>query len=198
MLQHNIICAFAQGWWPHTPQGRGASAPTRELALQGAHKIPPVTRPWCAPLSPEFKCPVTHSSSTDGLELSEERANRTAKQPLPEAEPAQPTEPTAEAPTGVDSEPGSTSSDSEPSDSEAEPPPTECAHVFLQNIKSGKFHALLPCEPSDKNAIPVVDGSNTYWYCTPCGKQPAHQEVLFKRPQFMEPCGPSLCRRFLG
>ena len=107
-------------------------------------------------------------------------------------------ESTEEGLTGLESESGSNSSDSDPSDSEAGPPVTHCAQVPLQNIKSGKAHALLPCDPTGKNAIPVVDGSNTYWYCTPCGKHPAHQEVPFKRPQFMEPCGLSLCRAFLG
>ena len=198
MLQHNIICAFGLGWWPHTPQGRGASAPIRELALQGEHKILPVTRPWCASLEPEFKCPFTHASSNDGLELSEEWANRTTK-PLPTSIQApQSEDQIVEAPTGIASESGSDSSDSAPSDSEAEPAPTECAEIFLQNIKSGKFHALLPCEANDKNSIPVVYGTATYWYCTACGKNPEHQEVLLKRPQFMEPCGLSLCRRFLG
>ena len=103
-----------------------------------------------------------------------------------------------DAPTGVESESGSDSSDSDPENSEEEPPPTEGAEIFLQNIKSGKFHALVPCEANDKNSIPVVDGTETYWYCTSCGKNPEHQEVLFKRPQFMEPCGLSLCRRLLA
>ena len=198
MLQHNIICAFAQGWWPHTPQGRGASAPIRELPLQGDHKILPVTRPWCAPLEPEFKCPFTHASSNDGLELSEDWANRTTRPTPTGTQALQEEEAPAEAPTGAASETGSDSSDSDPENSDEDPPQTEGAELFLQNIKSGKFHALLPCEANDKNSIPVVDGTKTYWYCTPCGKHPEHQEVLFKRPQFMEPCGLSLCRRFLG
>ena len=198
MLQHNIIMAFAQGWWPSTPQARGARAPIREFALQGANKIPPVTRPWCAPLAPEFRCPFTHSSSNDGLELSEEWANRTPGHPAAEALQTEPMNTAEEEPTGVESESGSDSSDSEPPETEEEPPAADCAQLFLQNIQSGKFHVLLPCEAAEKNAIPVVNGLNTYWYCTPCGKHPAHQEVIFKRPLFMEPCGLSGCRAFLG
>ena len=59
LLQMHIITAFARGWWPSTPQGRGGMIPIRELPLVGENKIPPVTSSWCAPLLPIF-VPLHH------------------------------------------------------------------------------------------------------------------------------------------
>ena len=203
MLQLNIIRAFAMGWWPSTPQGRGSGAPIRELPLVGGNKIPAITGTWVAPLVPVFTCPFTGASSSDGGELSEQWANgeilsQDTREPTEE-------ETLLLEPHGADSESCSSSSQSEPEEEEDDNasmivnlPEEQLASLFLINLRSGCFHALIPCEETTKGATLMEINGCQHYYCTACGKIPSIQEVSFKRPKYLEPCRMKCCQTFLG
>ena len=203
MLQMNTIRAFATGWWPSTPQGRGGRAPIRELPLSGANKIPALTGTLSSLLVPTFKCPMTHASSDDGHELSEEWAN--AGVPLPVTQPTEEEDIPLLESLGAESESGSDSSESEPGEEEADnasmnadPPDDTQGMLFLVNLRSGCFHALITCESTDKGAIAVSISGVEQHFCTACGKQPTIQEVSFKRPQYLEACRMKCCQAILN
>ena len=132
----------------------------RELPLVGANRVPPVIGSWCAPLTPDFRCPSTGAASSDGAELSEEwilggQAPQEAQEPegTPDIEqvPHQ-----AEEPEGASSEVGSDSSESsgdEQKEEEEERTLDELTSIFLVNNRSGCFHAMVACDVGDKGAM---------------------------------------------
>ena len=185
------------------PSGKGKQVPIRELPLVGANKIPALTGTLATPLDPVFTCPFTGASSTDGEDLSEEWANGGILPPATQ-EPEE-GEPLLLEPPGAESESGSDSSESEPGEEEAdtasmnaEPPDESNGQLSLINLRSGCFHALVPCEPSDKGAMIVEVASEQHHFRTACGKQPSIQEISFKRPKYLEPCRMKCCQALLN
>ena len=101
--------------------------------------------------------------------------------------------------SGAASESGSDSSDSEDA---AEPEvlqnDQQLSDLFLLNIRSGIFRALVPCEETDKGGLALEVSDVSSWHCTACGKNPSLRKVSFKRPEYLEPCRMKNCRTYLG
>ena len=106
---------------------------------------------------------------------------------------------------GAESEAGSDSSESEPEEEEADEasrnlalPDDTQGMLFMINLRSGCFHALITCQPTDKGAVAVNISGTEQHFCTACGKQPTIQEVSFKRPQYLEACRMKCCQSILN
>ena len=147
--------------------------------------------------------PMSHASSDDGRELSEEWAN--AGSSPPETQAAEEGNILPLESLGVESEEGSDSSESQPEGEEAEEtsysaslPDETKGILFLINIRSGCFHALINCQATDKGAIAVDISGTEEHFCTACGKQPTIQEISFKRPQYLEACRMKCCQTILS
>jgi len=121
--------------------------------------VPQICGSWAAPLVPGFVCPFTGASSADGDDLSEEWANGNTT--FPETHEQSEVETLLLEPEGIESESGSDSSDSESEDEKETPPHEELACLFLTNLNSGCFHALVPCEVEAKGAVSVEISGDT-------------------------------------
>ena len=143
---------------------------------------------------------MTLASSDDGHDLSEEWLN--AGHLAPVIETAHEGDVPLLESLGAASEAGSESSESEPDEDEAaqlpEPPDETQGLLFLINIRSGCFHALVSCQPSNKGAMAVDISGTEQHFCTACGKQPTLHEVSFKRPQYLEACRMKCCQIILN